>query len=439
MNKKYHIITIGCAMNFADSERMASLLDSLGYSETKDRAKADVVIINTCGVKQTSESRVYGLVPQLKKDNAKVRVVVTGCVSGRPDVQRRMKQVDMWLPIKDMTKLAEFLKIDNRELPDSYLKIAPKYNSKISAQVPIGTGCDNFCSYCVVPHARGREVYRRAEEIVAEVKSAVAQGIKEINLIAQNVNSYRSESRVKNQESRSESQEVQIITFSELLRMVNDIPGEFIIRFVSSHPKDMSEDLIRAVAECEKACHHIHLPVQAGDDEVLARMNRKYTAEHYKELLIKIREYLPDVSITTDIIVGFPGETDEQFNRTADLVKWAQFDNIYLGKYSPRPYTAAYKMKDDVGMKEKKRREEVLMALVRASAAINHQKNLGKTVEILVEEKSKGCFYGRTRDNTFVKLLTKDIAADLIGKFVKAKITEARDFGMDGVLVVGNI
>lgn len=431
---KYHIITIGCAMNFADSERIASLLDSLGYLEVKDRAMADLIIINTCGIKQTSESRVYGLVPQLKKDNAKVRIVVTGCVSGRPDVQRRMKQVDMWLPIKDMTKLAEFLKIENSELPDSYLKIAPKYNSKISVQVPIGTGCNNFCSYCVVPYARGREVYRSAEEIVAEVQSAIGQGIKEINLIAQNVNSYKSESIIKNQESRTGSQESRIMDFPELLRIVNAVPGEFIIRFVSSHPKDMSEDLIKAVAACDKACHHIHLPVQSGSNEILARMNRKYTVEHYRDLLLKIREYLPDVSITTDIIVGFPGETDEQFNETAELVKWANFDNIYLGKYSPRPYTASYEMKDDVSLKEKKRREAILMTLVRESAAINHQKFLNKIVEILIEEKSKGCFYGRTRDNTFVKILTKDIKNDLIGQFVKVKITEARDFGMDGEL-----
>lgn len=415
--KKYHIITIGCAMNFSDSERMSSFLDDLGYVETRQRSKADLVIINTCGVKQTSESRVYGLVPQLKKDNVDVKIVITGCVSGRPDVQRRMKQVDLWLPIKDMTKLAAFLSSAQKQLPDSYLKIAPKYNSKISAQVPIGTGCDNFCSYCVVPYARGREVYRPAAEIISEVKDLVARGYKEINLIAQNVNSYKDGE----------------VNFAQLLKSVNSIEGSFWIRFVSSHPKDMSEELIRTIAECDKCCRHIHLPVQAGDDEVLSRMNRKYTVEHYKKLMDMIRSYLPDVSITTDIIVGFPGETEEQFGHTAGLAEWAKFDNIYIGKYSQRPYTAAAKFKDDVTRLEKKRREEVLMNIVRQTASENHQRYLDKETEILVEQKSKGNFYGRTRDNTFVKVLNKNIES-IVGQFVKVKITEARDFGMDGLL-----
>jgi tRNA-2-methylthio-N6-dimethylallyladenosine synthase len=417
--KKYHIITIGCAMNFSDSERMSSFLDDLGYAETRQRSKADLVIINTCGVKQTSESRVYGLVPQLKKDNEGVKIVITGCVSGRPDVQRRMKQVDLWLPIKDMTKLAEFLDSAQGQLPDSYLKIAPKYNSRISAQVPIGTGCDNFCSYCVVPYARGREVYRSSAEIVSEVRDLVARGYKEINLIAQNVNSFKDGE----------------VNFAQLLKSVNCIEGNFWIRFVSSHPKDMSEELIKTIAECGKCCHHIHLPVQAGDDEVLARMNRKYTVEHYRNLLVLIRSYLPDVSITTDIIVGFPGETDEQFEHTADLAEWARFDNIYIGKYSQRPYTAAAKFKDDVIRLEKKRREEALMDIMRRTAAENHQKYLGQTTEILVEQFSKGNFFGRTRDNTFVKISSKDIGSDLVGQIVTVRITEARDFGMDGELI----
>jgi tRNA-2-methylthio-N6-dimethylallyladenosine synthase len=417
--KKYHIITIGCAMNFSDSERISSFLDDLGYAETRQRSKADLVIINTCGVKQTSESRVYGLVPQLKKDNGDVKIVITGCVSGRPDVQRRMKQVDLWLPIKDMVKLAEFLNAGQKQLPDSYLKIAPKYNSRISAQVPIGTGCDNFCSYCVVPYARGREVYRSSAEIVSEVRDLVARGYKEINLIAQNVNSYKDGE----------------VNFAQLLKSVNSIEGNFWIRFVSSHPKDMSEQLIKTIAECGKCCHHIHLPVQAGDDEVLARMNRKYTVEHYRNLLVLIRSYLPDVSITTDIIVGFPGETDEQFEHTADLAEWAKFDNIYIGKYSQRPYTAAAKFKDDVTRLEKKRREEALMDIMRRTAAENHQKYLGQTTEILVEQFSKGNFFGRTRDNTFVKISNKDIGSDLVGQIVAVRITEARDFGMDGELI----
>jgi tRNA-2-methylthio-N6-dimethylallyladenosine synthase len=306
--------------------------------------------------------------------------------------------------------------VEKQELPDNYLKISPKYNSAISAQVPIGTGCDNFCAYCVVPYARGRETYRAASEVLAEVKALIAIGYKEINLIAQNVNSYQDGE----------------INFAQLLKMVDDLPGDFWIRFISSHPKDMSEELIKAVADSKKCCHHIHLPVQAGDDEVLLRMNRKYTVEHYKKLVTMIRKYMPDVSITTDIIVGFPGETDEQFGHTAELAEWAKFDNIYLGKYSPRPNTAAAKLKDDVSMVEKKRREAVLMKIMRQTASDNHQKYVGRQVAILVDQKNKGSFYGRTQDNTFVKIITPNLLEDLMGKVVSVKITEARDFGMDG-------
>lgn len=406
-------------MNFSDSERMASFLDDLGYAETAKRAEASLVIINTCGIKQTSESRIYGLVPQIKKENALAKVVVTGCVSGRKDVQRRLKQVDLWLPIKDMTKLAEFLESGKTGLPDSYLKIEPKYISKISAQVPIGTGCDNFCSYCVVPYARGRETYRAAREIIAEVETLVSRGYKEINLVAQNVNSYKDGE----------------FGFARLLKMVNDIPGDFWIRFMSSHPKDMSEELIEAVARCPKVCRHIHLPVQAGNNEILERMNRKYTVEHYKKLLDQIRSHLPEASITTDIIVGFPGETEEQFDDTAELVKLAKFDNVYLGKYSPRPNTASAKLKDDVSQVEKKRREDVIMKIVRTTASESHQKYLGKTVLVLAEEKNKGHYYGHTNDNTFVKITTANMNDDLAGRFIKVKITEARDFGMDGEVI----
>ncbi|KKR20066.1 MAG: (Dimethylallyl)adenosine tRNA methylthiotransferase MiaB [Parcubacteria group bacterium GW2011_GWE2_39_37] len=284
MKKTYHIITIGCQMNKSDSERMANFLEELGYETTEEKYKADLVIINTCGVRQLAEDRIYGFVPRIKKENPKVKIVITGCLSGRTDVQRRMNDyVDLWLLTKDMTKLAEFLnKADKRELPDSYLKIKPKYDSTFSALVPIGNGCDNFCTYCVVPHARGREVYRPAEDIINEVKELVGKGYKEIILIAQNVNSYESiinyELSITNKGNGRKINKK--INFAELIRLVNDIPGNFWIRFATSHPKDMSDELIKALAECEKACHHIHLPVQAGDDEILARMNRKYTVEH---------------------------------------------------------------------------------------------------------------------------------------------------------------
>lgn len=425
MKKTYHIITIGCQMNRSDSERLASFLEDLGYAETAERQSADLVIINTCGVRQSAEDRIYGLIPRIKKEHKGVKVVVTGCLSGRPDVQSRLKEeVDFWLPIKDLVKLADFLREAHKlkERPDDYLKIIPKYHSGISAFVPIGNGCDNFCTYCVVPYARGREVYRPAQEVVDEVKGLVAQGYKEIVLIAQNVNSYKSPT--------APDQAGGTIDFAKLLKMVNDIPGDFWIRFWTSHPKDMSDELIAAMAECGKVCHFLHLPVQAGDDEILERMNRKYTNEHYRSLIAKIRAAMPDISITTDIIVGFPDESEAQFEQTAELARWARFDNIYIGQYSPRPYTAAAKLADDVSKPEKKRREEVLMDILRQTALENHRRWLGQEIEVLVESEKRGAVFGRSRDNTAVRIIGGD--SSLVGQFVKVKIAEARDFGMEG-------
>ncbi len=420
-NKKtYHIITIGCQMNKSDSERMASFLDDLGYTEVSERKQADLVVINTCGVRQSAEDRIYGLIPRIKKEREGVKVVITGCLSGRPDVQKRLEGVvDFWLPIKDLVKMADFLR-EAHELKQGagdYLKIIPKYHSGISAFVPIGNGCDNFCTYCVVPYARGREVYRPAEEILDEVRGLIRQGFKEIVLIAQNVNSYKSDDE-------------EGIGFGELLRRVNGIPGKFWIRFWTSHPKDMSDDLISAMADCSKVCHFLHLPVQAGNDEVLARMNRKYTNAHYRKLIGKIRSAMPDISISTDIIVGFPGETEKQFQDTADLARWSRFDNIYIGQYSPRPYTAAAKLEDDVSKEEKKRREDVLTDILRETAAENHSQLIGQVLEVLVESEKKGAVFGRSSDNTAVKIIGG--GPKLVGKFVRVVIEAARDFGMDG-------
>lgn len=410
-------------MNKSDSERMASFLEDLGYAEIAERKSADLVILNTCGVRQSAEDRIYGLVPRIKKENEAAKVVITGCLSGRPDVQKRLEgAVDFWLPIKDLVKMADFLREAHnlKQRPDDYLKIIPKYHSGISAFVPIGNGCDNFCTYCVVPYARGREVYRPAQEVVDEVCGLVEQGFKEIVLIAQNVNSYK---------SNDDKQ----MGFAELLRSVNALPGIFWIRFWTSHPKDMSDELIAAMAECEKVCHFLHLPVQAGDNEVLARMNRKYTNEHYRSLIAKIRTAMPDISISTDIIVGFPGETPEQFDRTTELARWSRFDNIYIGQYSPRPYTAAAKLDDDVTKEEKRRREDALTEVLRATAAENHRQWVGREVEVLVESEKKGAVFGRSRDNTAIRIANG--TPELVGKFANVKIVAARDFGMDGELI----
>jgi len=434
-NKTYNIITIGCQTNKSDSERIAGSLEKLNYQWTDDKDRADLVVVNTCGVRQTAEDRVYGIIPRIKKVNPKVKIILAGCLSQRKDVQRRLKQaVDIWLPIN---RISNFQFLISKQIQNSkfkiqncdYLKLQPKYSSHFSAFVPIGNGCNNFCAYCVVPYARGREVYRPAGDVLDEVKSLIKKEYKEIILIAQNVNSYKSLFAPKNAKKR------QNINFAQLLKMVNDIKGDFWIKFATSHPKDMSDQLIRTVANCSKVCEHIHLPVQAGDNEILKKMNRNYTIEHYKKLIKKIRQAIPEVSITTDVIVGFPGETKEQFNNAAKLFKEIKFDMAYIAQYSPRPGTVAEKLHDNVTKKEKKRREEELMNILRKNALENNKKYVGKVVEVLVENKKNGIYFGKTRTDKNVKIAdNRKQKTDLAGKFVKVKITKARDFGLEGEL-----
>ncbi|MDD4333235.1 MAG: tRNA (N6-isopentenyl adenosine(37)-C2)-methylthiotransferase MiaB [Patescibacteria group bacterium] len=421
---KYFIITIGCQMNKADSERIAGYLEKYGYRPAKNELQADLVVVTTCGVRQSAEDRVYGLIPRIKKENPRAKIILTGCLSLREDVQKRLKNyVDIWLPITELSGLIKKLRVMRSALrKNDYLNIVPKYNSKITAFVPIGNGCNNFCTYCVVPYARGREVYRPAGEIIKEVKNLVKNGYKEIILIAQNVNSYVSKPK--------------IVYFPELLKAVNDIPGDFWVRFATSHPKDMSGELIKTISKCDKVCRHIHLPAQAGDNEILRRMNRKYSIEHYLELIKKIKKSMPDASITTDIIVGFPGETKKQFNNTAKLFKKVKFDMAYIAQYSPRPGTVSAKMEDNVLRAEKKRREEELMKILRQTALENNKKYIGKVVEILIEGKNKkGELWGKTRTEKMVKVESRKGKENLIGKFIKVKINNVKDFGLEGELV----
>jgi tRNA-2-methylthio-N6-dimethylallyladenosine synthase len=489
--KSYHIITIGCQMNKSDSERIAGCLNNLGYKRSDNKYQADLIIINTCGVRQSAEDRVYGIIPRIKKANLRVKIILAGCLSERKDVKRRLReQVNIWLPIKELPKLSKVMPTKkgwrSLKVCEDYLKIKPEYSSKHSAFVPIGNGCNNFCSYCVVPYARGPEVYRPAADIIDEVKKLVKRGYKEIILIAQNVNSYKynatpfaEATEVKNAANDMRLPSLKLrklkmlriannakkdgnIGFVQLLRMVDDIDGDFWIRFATSHPKDMSEELIETVAKCKKVCEHIHLPAQSGDNQILKAMNRNYTIEHYKRLISRIRsefkankrelnrhEWQPLVAITTDVIVGFPGETREQFNNTLKLFKEVKFDMAYIAQYSPRPGTAAEKLEDNVSREEKKRREEELMKVLRKTALENNKKYVGKKVKVLVDEKNRrGQWSGRTRTNKNVKLeITRPASLGeaggnlklekeaLFGKFVKVKIIRARDFGLEGIMV----
>jgi tRNA-2-methylthio-N6-dimethylallyladenosine synthase len=415
MKNKYHIIVIGCQMNKSDSERIATYLDDLGYSETDDKYGAELVILVTCGVRQSAEDRVYGFAPRIKKENPDCKIILTGCLSKRKDVIRRLKSsVDLFLDITDLPKLAEKLTLKTPKRYDDYLKILAKKKSQFSAFIPIGNGCDNFCSYCVVPYARGREVYRSSEDIVVEVEDLVSRGFKEINLIAQNVNSYKSGEN----------------DFADLLAIVNDIQGDFRIRFITSHPKDMSDNLIDVIAKCSKVCEHVHLPAQSGNNKVLEKMNRGYTIEHYKKLIDKIRKKIPDIAISTDIIVGFPGETKEQFDDTCKLFEYAEYDIAYISQYSTRPGTAAEKMIDDVSKEDKREREAKLIAIVQKTALKNSENFLGKTIKVLIEGKNrKGELYGKTRTSKNVKCLGDD---EMIGSIVSVKIDKVKDFGISG-------
>jgi tRNA-2-methylthio-N6-dimethylallyladenosine synthase len=432
-NKKYHIITIGCAMNKADSERIAAFLESHAYQNSDSWEQADLIVMTTCGIRQSAEDRVYGLVNTMRKTNKKAALVITGCLSKRKDVMRRLiGQVDLFMPINELPNLFDLLKKskpekvlsldDIRELSgEKYLAIAPKHDSGYTACVPIGNGCNNFCSYCVVPYARGREVYRPASEIINEVKSLVAKGYKEIFLIAQNVNSYKSGA----------------YDFPKLLIKLSKISGRFWIRFTSSHPKDLSDELIAAFASSDKICSHLHLALQSGDDEILTAMNRKYTASHFEEIINKVREAKPGVAITTDVIVGFPGETKKQFNNTVKIFKKLKFDLAYCSKYSPRPGTVSWKMKDDVSREEKSERDKILVDIISKTGLAANKKYIGREVEVLVDKiNKKGKIAGKTSSYKDVFFTSdKYKASELIGRFVKVKITKARDLCLEGELV----
>ncbi|MDP3837214.1 MAG: tRNA (N6-isopentenyl adenosine(37)-C2)-methylthiotransferase MiaB [bacterium] len=431
---QYHIITIGCQMNKADSERVSAFLESHGYANKKDWLGADLVILTTCGIRQSAEDRVYGLVNQIRKNNPKASLIITGCLAKREDVKRRLKgRVDLFMPINELPNIFALLKsckqdgtLSSEEVRalsgEKYLTITPRYESDFSAYVPIGNGCNNFCSYCVVPYARGREVYRPAADIISEVKALVKKGFKEITLIAQNVNSYKS--------ARTD--------FPKLLSRLSVIPGEFWIRFSSSHPKDLSDELIKVIASSENICNHLHVAVQSGDDKILEAMNRKYTAVHFVSLIKKIREARPGIAITTDAIVGFPGETHQQFLKTAKLFRELEFDMAYTARYSPRPGTVSWKMKDNVSREDKRMREETLTKILAKTGLKANKAYLKKEITVLAEGKNrKGNYYGKTSSfKTVIFNVPPALKAqEVVGNFVQVKINRVHDFGLEGEYV----
>ena len=365
---KFFILTFGCQMNTSDSQKIAALLQGQGHRPIKAASsaqalkKADIIVLNACSVRQSAIDRVYGKINNLPDK----KIIVAGCLSDFDKKRMAVRQnVSFWHP-------------------DDYFDLPPLYTSKLTAYVPIMTGCNNFCSYCVVPFTRGREKSRPTKDIIAEIKLLTKNGVKEIVLIGQNVNSYKSRLISSSPHLREElrwdvnkktppspspslteeGRRDKVINFAKLLKTINALPGDFRISFLTSHPKDISDELITTMAKCGKLVKEIHLPVQSGDNQVLKKMNRHYTVVRYKNLIKKIRQKIPGVKISTDIIIGFPGETKRQFANTVKLAKSIKFNKAFIAKYSPRQGTAAAKLKDDVSATEKTRRWRVLDTLI---------------------------------------------------------------------------
>ena len=435
---KYHVWTIGCQMNVADSRRLGSELEKLGYQHTDQVREADVVVLNTCVVRQSAEDRATGFLwslKPLKQRRPEAVIGLMGCmvgVKGNGHLQSAFPHVDVFLPPSDPGPLVEYLldleahRLDQSELERRYRAqdgelVLPlrERGSLVSAHVPVLYGCDHVCTYCIIPYRRGRERSRSVGEIVAEVQSLADQGVKEVTLLGQIVDRYGYDVPDGPR-------------MPDLLRQVHQVEGIERIRFLTSHPNYFDDRLIDAVAGLPKVCEHIEVPVQAGHDEVLARMKRRYTTDDYRRLIHHIRQHIPGASIATDVIVGFPGETDTHFEGTLALLDELKMDVCHVAMYSPRPGTASAKMADDVPPEEKKRRLQAVNELQERILADINRQLLGQHVEVLVEEKHKGRWKGRTRTNKLVFFEETGGDLDWRGKRVHVEITWAGPWSMLG-------
>ena len=450
MVNKFSISVFGCQMNWSDAERIAALFESIGLKKTDKMECSDIAIVVMCSVRQMAANRIFGLEQKIKlakQKNKNFIAILTGCVV-ESDKEYFSKIFDQILDIKELPQWPNILKSkigrgktpvnlnsavgqthaklrgsDPRKSNEDYFNILPKHCSKFSALIPISKGCDNFCSYCVVPYTRGRLVSRPANDILREAKQAIANGAKEIWLLGQNVNNYHDQG----------------VNFAKLLRMANDISGDFWIRFTSPHPKDFDDAAVLAMAECQKATPYLNLPIQSGDDAILKAMKRPYTAAQYKTLVKKIRAAFKkqrqglekEIAISTDVIVGFCGETKTQFQNTAKLFKEIKYDMAYISRYSRRAGTAAADMEDNVSDQEKKRREEILNDIVKITALAHNKKYIGKTVDVLVQTVKNNFALGKSRHYKTVKfpLGKHDIKA---GDIIQANIVRVMPFGLFG-------
>lgn len=428
-----YLKSFGCQQNVSDGEKIKGMLSKVGYDFTDSTDNAQVIIYNTCAVRENAEDRVFGTVGDLKhvkEQNPDLIIGVCGCMAQQQHIADKIKQtykqVDLVFGTFAYNDLYKMLweVIDKRkrvfnitenqvDIDEDFLQLR---DDKFRAFVPIMYGCNNFCTYCIVPYVRGRERSRKPESVISEVKKLVSEGYKEITLLGQNVNSYS-------------------YGFPQLLREINKIHGNFRIRFMSSHPKDASKELIDTILECGKVCKHLHLPVQAGSDRILKAMNRKYTVDEYMQIIEYARTKAPEFSFTTDLIVGFPGETYEEFCMTKDIIRKVKYDNIYSFVYSKRSGTKAAELEDNITDKQKGLWLRELLLEQREITSEWLARFVGKTVTVLVEgEGRKGSEYltGKNDENIIVEFKGNK---NLIGKFIQVRITKAMNWALEGELV----
>ncbi len=433
-----YVRTFGCKQNENDGERIKGILHSAGFSFSETPENADIIVYNTCAVRENAELKVFGIlgeVKHFKEKNPDLTVVLCGCMASEEHIiekiKKTYKQVDIVFGTSAINEFPRILSdyiengkfiCDKNEYQNYFSEASDIVRSSdFTAGVPVMYGCNNFCTYCIVPYVRGREQSRPSSDILYEIKSLVSKGYKEIMLLGQNVNSYG--------EGLSED-----IDFPRLLHKINEIEGDFRIRFMSSHPKNATKELIDAIISCDKICKHFHLPVQSGSDTILSAMNRNYTAENYLKVVDYARNKIPDFSFSTDIIVGFPNESEEDFEKTLDLMKKVRFDSVFSFIYSKRSGTKAALIEDKLTDKEKSERMTRLLSLQREISTEHYKRFIGRTLTVLAEEENSGKGVVSGKSDEFIIVEFKG-NKDLIGQFVKVKITDAHNWALYGEII----
>ena len=432
---KYSILTMGCQLNENDSEKLCGMLEQMGYQRTENQKEADVVLLNTCCVRENAEDRLFGKLGELKrlKEEQGIIIAIGGCMMQEKHITLKIKAsypfVDILFGTHTLHKFPQNLyqALEEKKKQEDIIDIEGeiyeglpiKRDSKIKASVTIMNGCNNFCSYCIVPYVRGRERSRQPKDIIDEIKDLAKQGYQEITLLGQNVNSYL---RVEKEKGIEFEPYEGVNSFATLLKAIHKIEGIERIRFVSPHPKDFTDDVIDAIATCDKICKLVHLPLQSGNTKVLKEMNRKYTKEQYLALVEKMQKRIPNLTLSTDIIVGFPGETEEEFEDTLDVVRKVKFEQVYMFLYSRRVGTPGDKMEEQIPEEQKHHRFNRLKALVESQIQENNQKYVGTIQKVLVEGESKNnkvLLTGRTDSN---KVVIFEGSKELIGTMQGLKI-----------------